>query len=107
MGGQARRLRHATSLALGVARPSWGQGVGSALLSAALAWSKEVGLRRVDLTVRVGNARAIALYEGHGFVVEGVRRSSLLVGGSYVDELLMALVHGVDDPPLRPAATPR
>lgn len=64
-----------------------------ALLSAALAWSKGAGLRRVDLTVRVGNVRAIALYERFGFQVEGVRRSSLVVGGQYVDEFLMSVVH--------------
>jgi RimJ/RimL family protein N-acetyltransferase len=107
MGGQPRRLRYATSLALGVARPYWGQGVGSALLSATLAWSQEAGLRRVDLTVQVGNVRAIALYERFGFVVEGVRRSSLVVGGHGVDELLMSVVHAVDDPLMRPAASPR
>ena len=37
--------------------------------------------------------------EGHdmavsGFQVEGMRRSSLLVDGKYVDEYFMSLIHG-------------
>ncbi len=36
------------------------------------------------------NARAIRVYERHGFQVEGRRRQCLLVDGRYVDELYMA-----------------
>jgi RimJ/RimL family protein N-acetyltransferase len=36
------------------------------------------------------NVAAVALYEKAGFAVEGTRRHSMLVAGSYVDEHHMA-----------------
>jgi RimJ/RimL family protein N-acetyltransferase len=93
MGGTVNRLRHATTLALGVRRSYWGQGAGSALLSSALAWSRLAGLARVELTVHTTNERAVALYRRHGFEVEGKRRKSLYVNGRYIDEFLMSVTN--------------
>lgn len=92
-GIDARRTRHATTIALGVARQHWGKGIASALLKHAHAWSQGSGVVRVELTVHTTNLRAIELYLRHGFVVEGVRRKSLRVDGDWADEYLMALVH--------------
>lgn len=93
MGSPVNRLRHSTTLALGVRRSHWSQGVGSALLTEALAWSRSAGLARLELTVHTTNRRAFELYRRHGFEVEGVRRKSLLVNGQYVDEYLMSTTH--------------
>lgn len=93
MGGQVNRLRHSVKLALGVRRSCWGRGAGKALLDAALAWSRDAGLRRVELTVHITNERAVSLYKSAGFEIEGVRRSSLRVAGRYVDEYSMAVIH--------------
>lgn len=90
VGGEVRRLRHSATLALGVASSHWGRGIGGQLLSAAVAWSAGAGLHRLELTVHTRNLRALGLYLRHGFQVEGVRRHSLLVDGSYVDEYLMS-----------------
>ena len=67
--------------------------VGSALLNAALEWSRDAGLKRVDLTVHTTNERALSLYRRLGFEIEGTRRSSLLVSGRYVDEYLMSFIN--------------
>ena len=93
MGGQVNRQRHSTTLALAVLRAHWGAGIAGALLAEVLAWSRQVGLSRVELTVHTTNFRAVALYLRAGFQVEGVRRRSLLVSGRYVDEYLMSVVH--------------
>lgn len=45
-------------------------GVGSALLAHAEDWAKRHRCRHVTLAVFPGNARAIALYENHGYGVE-------------------------------------
>ena len=94
-GGETRRLRHRATLAVGVARSHWGKGVATAMLEHALRWSREKQLRRVELTVHTSNHRAIEVYKRCGFKVEGIRESSLLVDGKYVDEYLMAVINDV------------
>lgn len=45
-----------------------GQGVGSALLSAAIAWGRRSGARSIVLNVRPDNERAKGFYAHHGFM---------------------------------------
>jgi len=61
-------------MTIGVARENQGAGIGSVLLGALLARSRELGARAVLLEVRVDNAPALALYERFGFEREGRRR---------------------------------
>jgi ribosomal-protein-alanine N-acetyltransferase len=70
------------------------RGIGTALLDAVVAWSRERGGLHLELEVRVSNHPAIALYERHGFVRDGVRR------GYYRDPEEDALLMGLtfDDP---------
>lgn len=95
LGGETRRIRHRATIALGVAREHWSKGAATAMLDFVLRWSRERKLRRVELTVHTTNERAIAVYKRCGFQVEGVRSSSLLVDGQYVDEYLMAVINDV------------
>jgi RimJ/RimL family protein N-acetyltransferase len=88
-------MRHRATLAVGVAKAHWGKGVATALLEYALRWSREMRLRRIELTVHTTNQRAIEAYKRCGFQVEGVRQSSLLVDDTYVDEYLMAVINNV------------
>jgi RimJ/RimL family protein N-acetyltransferase len=60
-------------LGMAVARPRRGQGVGTALLEAAIEWAREEGLHKLSLSVFPHNASAIALYRRFGFVEEGRR----------------------------------
>lgn len=94
-GGETRRIRHRATIALGVAKECWGQGAATAMLNFVLHWSREQKLRRIELTVHTTNNRAIAVYKRCGFQIEGVRCSSLLVDGQYVDEYLMAVINDV------------
>ena len=85
-------MRHSGVLGMGVVESHRGHGVGRALMEATLRAAWENGLTRVELTVRADNARAQRLYESFGFVVEGVCRNHMLVGGEYADSYLMALL---------------
>jgi RimJ/RimL family protein N-acetyltransferase len=60
-------------IGMAVAREWRGRGVGSALLSAAIEWARELGLHKLSLGVFAHNAGAIALYRKFGFVEEGRR----------------------------------
>lgn len=51
-----------------------GHGGGGLLLQALLEHAREHGAHKVELEVWIDNARAIALYAGFGFEVEGIRR---------------------------------
>ena len=62
------------------------RGIGSALLAALVDLADNwLGLRRLELTVYVDNAPAIALYKRYGFVIEGTRRQDAFRDGVYVD----------------------
>jgi RimJ/RimL family protein N-acetyltransferase len=50
-----------------------GRGVGSALIEAAIEWSRAEGLHKLSLSVFPHNEAAIALYRKFGFVEEGRR----------------------------------
>lgn len=91
-GGGVNRRRHSTHIALGVRREHWSRGVATGMLEECIAWSERLGLVRVGLTVHATNHRAVALYMRLGFVVEGMRRASLLVDGVLVDEYMMSRI---------------
>ncbi|WP_198088492.1 GNAT family N-acetyltransferase [Variovorax sp. E3] len=68
------------------------QGLGQALLRAAIdkAWAR--GLTRIELSVRADNLNAKALYEHMGFMHEGLQRHATLIDGIYHDAHAMALL---------------
>ncbi len=67
------------------------RGVGRRLIEAAAAEARRREARRLTLRVLAPNRGARALYEACGFEVEGVLRGEFLLGGRYVDDVLMAL----------------
>lgn len=90
--GNQQRNRHVASLVIGVRKSSWSRNIGSSLMAHALAKATEVGIKRVELTVRSDNFSAIALYQKFGFVKEGERANALYVGGEFKNEIYMAKV---------------
>jgi RimJ/RimL family protein N-acetyltransferase len=66
------------------------QGVGTALLQAAVDWARETGIRKLELHVFPWNEAAIALYETFGFEREGYRKRHYRRGNELVDAILMA-----------------
>lgn len=61
-------------IAMLVAREWRGRGVGTALVAAAIDWSRGHGLHKLTLGVFPHNVAAIALYRKFGFVDEGYRK---------------------------------
>jgi len=90
--GQGRRS-HAGEVAMWVHPELHNQGIGTALLGAAVDLGERwLDLKRIELNVFVDNQPAIRLYEKFGFVVEGTARKYAYRNGEYVDVLLMARV---------------
>lgn len=88
------RRAHVRGLGISVTKQWQGQGVGQLLMEAALHWADNwAGILRIELTVLVDNARAIALYERYGFVLEGVMRAHIMRDGLYADTQMMARLH--------------
>jgi putative acetyltransferase len=90
--GQARA--HVGCLGIGLLREARGQGIGARLMEVTIAKARTKGLTRIELTVRVDNLSAKALYECFGFVVEGLLRRAMRVDDQYYDMHAMALLLG-------------
>jgi len=70
-----------------------GQGVGDALMRAMLDVADNLlRLRRVGLFCWEGNPTAVALYERHGFVREGVMRDFVILDGGFCDAIMMGRI---------------
>ena len=61
--GNLTRNRGTGTLALGVTEDVQGCGIGSKLVTEAIAWSKRQGLYRLQLQVQTNNERARHLYQ--------------------------------------------
>jgi RimJ/RimL family protein N-acetyltransferase len=81
---------HSGVLGILVRREFRGRGVGDALMRETLA-ACHGKFAFVRLSVFATNPRARALYERHGFVVDGRVRGAIRRAGRYIDEDLMSL----------------
>lgn len=90
---QVPRRRHVATFGMGVKASAQGQGVGSALVSAAIELcEKWMNVSRIELEVYAENTAAIKLYQKHGFVLEGTCKNYAFRDGKYVDAHIMARV---------------
>ncbi len=89
--GQLTRLRHTATVGIGVLAAYQGLGIGKALMANVMGRARMAGITRLELTVMVDNAPAIAFYEGLDFKTEGQKKGSVMVDDRPVDEFLMAL----------------
>jgi ribosomal protein S18 acetylase RimI-like enzyme len=88
--GEARA--HVGTLGIGVVPQARHIGIGAKLIEATVSKASTKGISRIELTVRIDNANAKALYERFGFTVEGVNRSAFFVDGKFYDTYSMALL---------------
>lgn len=85
----SKKTRHTGHLgSMYVRQEARGTGMADALIEAFIDHATK-HVEQVALTVEAGNARAIRLYERHGFRTIGRMPRSILVDGVYYDELQM------------------
>lgn len=87
------KTRHKASVwGMYVAPPFRGQGIGRALLQAAIAQARALpGVRQVNIGVTTSNRAAYALYVSCGFETYGVEREAMAVEARYYDTAYLAL----------------
>ena len=85
------RRKHVANIGMAVNESSRTQGVGTALLTAALDLAQNwAAVSRIELEVYTDNQSAIQLYRNHGFETEGTAKNYAFRDGEYVDVYLMA-----------------
>ena len=90
--GVRARVRHTGKFGLSGRKQHWGQGIGSLMLDALIAWARATGIvTKINLRVRADNRRAILLYEGKGFVTEGTISRAICLDGEYYNHRWMGL----------------
>ncbi|MBN3789013.1 GNAT family N-acetyltransferase [Burkholderia sp. Ac-20353] len=88
---QNPRRRHVAGFGLMVNALHHGRGIGNRLLAAAIDLAENwLNVTRIELTVYADNRAAIALYEKHGFRIEGESPDFALRDGEYVSTCHMA-----------------
>jgi RimJ/RimL family protein N-acetyltransferase len=83
---------HCGTLGVGLLPEFRGKGIGRQLMRRTIDAAFAFGLTRIELTVREGNANAIALYKGLGFEIEGLHRNAVCIEGQYENLHSMALL---------------
>ncbi|WP_284140830.1 MULTISPECIES: GNAT family N-acetyltransferase [unclassified Virgibacillus] len=90
IGNKVPRTKHRMYVVAGILSSHRGQGIGTALFEKLDAWAKEVCIHRLELTVVTENKAAVALYQKMGYTIEGTKRDSLSIDGTFFDEFYMA-----------------
>ncbi len=88
--GILRRVKHSAYIVVGIRAAYQRQGIGTSFFMQLDKWADDKGVTRLELTVMCINDAAKNLYEKNGFVVEGIKKNSMVVDGTYVDEYYMA-----------------
>jgi RimJ/RimL family protein N-acetyltransferase len=98
---QHPRLHHRAELGLTVRSAHWGQGAGRRLAELGIRLAQAQGIRKLNLSVRADNLRALRLYRSLGFQEEGISARALRVGHRFFSEVSMGLCIDFDGNPGR------
>jgi len=90
-GNTARKMKHYGTIGISVLKEYWGRGIATALLEKLISWSKEKGIKKINLDVFENNERAIKLYEKFGFKLEGCIEDGIFDGENYINLLVYGL----------------
>ena len=90
IGGTVERKKHAAYLVIGLIETHRGKGIGTKLFQTLSEWAAEKNISRLELTVVTENDAGVSLYKKCGFEVEGTKRHSLVIDGTFYDEYYMS-----------------
>ena len=90
IGGNTKRTQHSTYIIIGILERYRGKGIGTALFQQLEEWAKKSQISRLELTVVTKNEAGVALYRKSGFEIDGTKRNSLMIDGTFYDEYYMS-----------------
>ncbi|WP_332646413.1 GNAT family N-acetyltransferase [Lysinibacillus sp. 54212] len=85
-GNRSPRTNHVASLRIGVIASQQCLGIGSALLTHAEQWAMGHHIERIESCILVHNEAAIALFQKHGYSLDGTREGSVKIGNMTFNE---------------------
>ena len=90
VAGNFIRNKHVLYCVIGVMEQYHAKGIGRSLLMSLEKWANSHCIHRMELTVMEHNEKAIGLYESFGFIREGIKRDSICISGSFINEVYMS-----------------
>ena len=76
---------------MSVLKDFWNNGAGTLLMNQFLDWTRQKGVKKIQLEVLDHNLRAINFYKKFGFKMEGRKTKNILLKDGYHDLLVMGL----------------
>lgn len=86
------RIKHRVDLAITVLKNYWGNKIGEKLIDYAIDYCKSNSIKKIELTVRIDNERALKLYKKFGFEIEGEIKKFIYLNGNYYNCYYMGLL---------------
>ena len=86
------RIKHRADLAITVLKNYWGNKIGEKLIAYAIDYCKSNSIKKIELTVRIDNERALKLYKKFGFEIEGEIKNFIYLDGNYYNCYFMGLL---------------
>ena len=86
------RIKHRVDLAITVLKNYWGNKIGEKLIDYAIEYCKSNCIKKIELTVRIDNERALKLYKKFGFEIEGEIKNFIYLNGNYYNCYFMGLL---------------
>lgn len=86
------RIKHRVDMAITVLKNYWGNKIGEKLIDYAIDYCKSNSIKKIELTVRIDNERALKLYKKFGFEIEGEIKKFIYLDGNYYNCYFMGLL---------------
>ena len=86
------RIKHRVDMAITVLKNYWGNKIGEKLIDYAIDYCKSNSIKKIELTVRIDNERALKLYKKFGFEIEGEIKNFIYLNGNYYNCYYMGLL---------------
>ncbi len=83
-------VQHTAHFGMMILKEYWGLGIGKKLLELQDIYANELGITRIEASVRTKNERGVKLYLQNGFEIEGTKWQAAKIIGEFHEEYMIA-----------------